>query len=68
MADKDLKWFAKADLSKYMGEEVIILDRKVVMHGKDLKGMINKFRKRYPGKVPRIAKIPEKSLLVLHKE
>ncbi len=65
MENKDLKWFSTADLSKYKGEYAIILDQKIVFHGKHLKEIVKKFRVHYPNKVPKIAKIPEENLLVL---
>ena len=65
MGNEDLKWFAKADLKKYEGEYAIILEKQVVMHGKNLKELLAKFRQQYPGKTPKIAKIPKEELLVL---
>jgi len=65
MEDNDLKWFAGADLSKHEGEYVIILNQRIVVHGKNLKKMLNEFRKKHPNKIPKVAKIPEENLLVL---
>lgn len=65
MENKDLQWFATVALSEYKGEYAIILDQKVVLHGKDLKKLIKEFRTLHPNKTPKIAKIPEEHLLVL---
>ncbi len=57
MTESNIQWFAKADWSKYKGEYVIISERQVLMHGHRLKQMVDTFRKKYPGKVPHVAKI-----------
>lgn len=65
MTTSDLQWFSKADLRQYKGEYVIIVNKQVVMHGTQLKQLVLSFRKRYPGLVPQIAKIPKEEVLVL---
>ena len=57
--------FLKLDTSKYVNQYIVMIDKKVVAHGKDIVSMLKSVRKRYPHKTPFIAKIPEKSLLVL---
>lgn len=65
MPQSDLKWFAKAELNKYRGEYVIILNRQVVLHGLNLKEMLAEFRKKYPHETPQVAKIPKEDVLIL---
>jgi hypothetical protein len=42
-----------------------MVDKKVVANGKDIVSMLKTVRKKYPRQTPLIAKIPEKSALVL---
>lgn len=65
MVDADMKWFVHEPLAQYKGEYVVISDKKVVLHGHDLKDMVTEFRKKYPGKTPLVAKIPQKDVLIL---
>jgi len=57
--------FLKLDTSKYVNEYLVMIDKKVVDHGKDIVSMLKSVRKKYPHKTPFIAKIPEKAVLVL---
>lgn len=57
--------FLKLDESAYLNQYVIIIDKKVVANGKNIVSMLKSVRKKYPNKTPFIAKIPEKSVLVL---
>ena len=57
--------FLKLDAVKYTNQYVIIIDKKLVVSGKDIVSMLKDVRKKYPKKIPFIAKIPEKSVLVL---
>ncbi len=65
MTTSDLRWFASMDLHQYKGEYVILADKQVFAHGLNLKEMITTFRKKYPGKVPAVAKINKEDVLVL---
>ena len=51
-------YYANADLSKYVGEWVAIVDNKVVAHGKNLKEIIKKTKEQKPNQTPFVAKIP----------
>lgn len=62
---KNFQAFLKLEASKYLNQYIVMVDKKVVAHGKDIVSMLKSVRKRYPDKTPFIAKIPEKSLLVL---
>jgi len=57
--------FLKLDTSKYLNQYIVMIDKKVIAHGKDIVSMLKSVRKKYPRKTPFIAKIPEKSVLVL---
>lgn len=62
---KNFQAFLKLETSKYLNQYIVMVDKKVVAHGKDIVSMLKSVRKRHPDKTPFIAKIPEKSLLVL---
>lgn len=62
---KDIEWFAKADLSKYKGRYVAILDKKVIASGTNAKKVWEEARKKYPDRKSAIAKIPEDETFVL---
>lgn len=57
--------FLKLDTSKYLNQYIVMIDKKVVANGKDIVFMLASVREKYPHKTPFIAKIPEKSVLVL---
>ena len=62
---KNFQAFLKLDISKYLNQYIVMIDKKVVANGKDIVSMLKSVRKKYPHKTPFIAKIPEKSVLVL---
>ncbi len=62
---KNFNVFLKLDTSKYLNQYILMMDNKVVASGKDIVSMLKSARKKYPRKTPFIAKIPEKSVLVL---
>lgn len=55
--------FLKLATSKYLNQYIVIIDKKVVANGKDIVSMLKSVRRKYPGKTPLVAKIPEKSVL-----
>lgn len=57
--------FLKLDTSKYLNQYIVMIDKKVVANGKDIASMLASVREKYSHKTPFIAKIPEKSVLVL---
>ncbi len=65
MTHSGLQWFTRTDLHQYKGEYVLIFDNQIFAHGFNLKGMVATFRKKYPGKVPAVAKINKEDVLVL---
>ena len=62
---KNFNAYLKLDQTKYSNQYVIIVNQKVVAAGKDIVSMLKKVRKEFPTKTPFVAKIPEKSVLVL---
>ncbi len=57
--------FLKLNPFQYRNQYILMIDKKVVAKGKDIVSMLKSAQKKYPHKVPLIAKIPEKSVLVL---
>lgn len=62
---KNFQAFLELDRTKYIDEYVVIIDKKLVAAGKDIVSLLKGVRKRYPRKVPFVAKIPDKTVLVL---
>ncbi len=62
---ENFQTFVKLDTSEYTNQYIVMINKKVVANGKDLVSMLKSVRKKYPHKTPFIAKIPEKSVLVL---
>lgn len=62
---ENLQAFLKLDTSKLANKYVVIINKKMFATGQDIEKMLKKARKQYPGKIPFVAKIPDKELLVL---
>ena len=64
----DIEWYAEADLSKYKGKYVAILDKKVVASGINAKKVIEEAKRKYPRKKSFLAKVAGDETLVLSLE
>lgn len=62
---KNFQTFLRLDKTKFANQYVVIIDKKLVASGRDIVSMLKSVRKKYPKKTPFIAKIPDKSVLVL---
>jgi len=62
---KNYEWYVKADVSKYAGKWIAIVDEKVIVEGEDAKKVYNEAKERFPQKKPSLAKVPTKDTLVL---
>lgn len=58
------EFYADADLSRYAGEWVAIIENKVVAHGKNLSKILKEAKKENPRKTPFVAKIPIREILL----
>lgn len=65
MVSKEFEFYLKADLSKYEGEYVAIVDDKVVAFGDNAKEVLDEAKKKFPNKKPMLAKIPTEDTLIL---
>lgn len=64
MKSKEFEFYLKADLSKYEGKYVAIVDDKVVASGDNAKEVIEEAKKKFPDKMPMLAKIPKGDILI----
>jgi hypothetical protein len=62
---KNFEAYLKLDDEKYLGKYIVMVDQKVVASGKDIVSLLKDTRRKFPRKTPFVAKIPEKSVLVL---
>ncbi|MCS4541448.1 MAG: DUF5678 domain-containing protein [Euryarchaeota archaeon] len=62
---REFELFLKTNLSRYKGLYIAILGDEIVASGKNAKQVWEKCRKKYPNKIPTIAKIPREETLIL---
>lgn len=65
MPSKDFKWFVGAELSEYKGRYIAIVNKRVVAHGENAKEVWTDAKRKYPEKIPALAKIPKDDILIL---
>lgn len=58
------EFYANADLAKYAGQWVIIINNAVVASGENVKKILEETKKKYPKETPFVAKIPSKETLI----
>ncbi len=58
MKSKEFEFYVKADLSKYEGKYIAIVDDKVVASGDNAKDVWNEAKKK-TGRIPTLAKVPK---------
>ena len=58
------QFYMSTDLSKYIGEWIVIIDNKVVSNGKDVKKILAKARKKYPKQRPLVTRVPNKEAMI----
>ena len=61
---KEFEFYLKADLSKYEGKYIAIVDDKVITSGNNAKIVFEEAQKK-PGKIPTLAKVPKEEALIL---
>ena len=62
---ENFETFVRLDKSELANQYVVIINEKVFATGQDIESMLRKVKKKYPGKTPFVAKVPDKELLVL---
>ncbi|OGK09871.1 hypothetical protein A2767_01610 [Candidatus Roizmanbacteria bacterium RIFCSPHIGHO2_01_FULL_35_10] len=61
----EFDYFIHHPLTKYEGQYVAILGKKIISSGKTATVVWNKAQKKYPNSLPTIAKIPKKEAMIL---
>jgi len=62
---KNFQAFLKLNKEKFANQYVVIVNRRLVASGSDIVSMLKSAKKKYPRRTPFVAKIPDKSALVL---
>ena len=62
---KNYEAYLNLDKKGLQNQYVIIVNGKVAAKGEDIENMFLNVRKKYPGKTPFVAKIPEERMLIL---
>jgi hypothetical protein len=62
---KNFEAYLNLDKKGLENKYVIIVNGKVEAKGEDIENMLEKVRKKHPGKTPFVAKIPDERMLVL---
>jgi orotate phosphoribosyltransferase-like protein len=64
--DENYQSYLKEDLEKYEDKWIVIVDKKIVASGDNLKELVDKVKKEHGTKVvPFVAKVPKKTLMIL---
>ena len=64
MMEKEFQFYLKADLHKYEGKYIAIVDEKVVASGNDSEVVLEEARKK-TGKMPLLVKVPTEDTYIL---
>lgn len=62
----EFDYFIHHPLTKYEGQYVAILGKKIVSSGKTATAVWNKAKKRYPKSLPTLAKVPKEENYVFY--
>lgn len=65
MKDKSYEFYVNNDLSEYAGKWVAIIDEQVVASGDNAKVVFEEAQRKFPGRIPALAKIPKEEVLIL---
>ena len=65
MGKKNLQAYARLDLRKFADQYVVFVEGKLIGAGHDLDSLLRKAKKKYPSKIPAVAKVAGPQTLVL---
>ena len=65
MPSTNLDAFLKLDQRKLANQYVILVGAKLVATGTDIETMLHRVKRRYPRRVPFVAKVPSPTTLIL---
>jgi len=55
----------KSTQKKYEGQYIVMIDGKIITHGKEIDKILPNIKKRYPEKTPLVTKIPRAEAMIL---
>ena len=55
----------KAAQKKYEGQYIVMIDGRIIKHGKEIDKMLPLVQKNYPKKIPLVTKIPKAEAIIL---
>lgn len=61
----DYEWFLNADISEYAGKWVVVLNKRIVASGDNIKDLLAKVKKENPEAIPFVARVPRKMLMIV---
>lgn len=64
-APSNLDAFLKLDQRKLANQYVVIVGAKLVATGTDVEGLLRRTKRRYPRRIPFVAKVPAPTTLIL---
>ncbi len=59
------EFYVSANLEKYVGQWIAVVDGKVVAHGEDAKVVYDTSRKAFPAKTPLLTCVPKSIAMIL---
>lgn len=63
--NENYEWYLSANLEKHVGRWVVIVNKRVVAEGNDIRRMLEDAKARYPNAEPLLVKVPTKETLIL---
>lgn len=64
MENQNYELFLKSDVNEYIGEWIVICDKKIISHGKQVKEVVKEANQKCSGKRLLIVRIPEKETMI----
>ncbi|HLC53649.1 MAG TPA: DUF5678 domain-containing protein [Candidatus Nanoarchaeia archaeon] len=62
--EQNYQYYMEADMSRYIGEWVAIIDNKIIAHGKNVKTVAEQARLLSSGKKFLLARVPDKEAMI----
>lgn len=64
--DKNYQFFMKTNIDSYIGEWIVICNKKIVAHGRDVKKVFREVKEKYPKERPLITRVPDKETMIFY--
>jgi len=62
--EKDFDFYVDADLKSYSGEWLLLSNKQILSHNKNLKKIMNDLKEKFSSEKPLLVKIPENSKML----